>query len=544
MARKSKKKSGAGTKSLQHFPKPLLDDLIEGRWLPVVGAGFSRNAKLPPGKVMPLWDGLGKLLAEELPDYTYSGAVDATSAYAHEFSRARLIERVSKYLWIDKVIPGEAHQAFSKMPFDLVCTTNFDFLIEQQYSLSGKYCRPVIDGEHLSISTTTPGVTLLKFHGDLHHPNRMILTEEDFDGFLDKYPLIATYLANLLISRTAVLIGYSLDDPDLRHIWRVISDRLGSLRRPAYALLVDPGLSDVKRYERRGIKVIPLPGDKKDYGEILARVFDELSEFVRGKILTVSQVKEEASLNQLALPRTSQTRLCYFAIPLALHSFYTHYVFPWVRGLGLIPVTADDVVEPGSNTNAKIDALIERSLAVVVDASTTATRSEYHLAMQKLGEKRVLAVFDAQEASNQKQLASNVVIRPSSPFAEPDAVAGKIAKWLDGIVSAAEPELDEEPKRLLNLGEYRAAVIAAFGLLEAVLREQLEGKGLARHHEPLSVLIRNAVQENASLAKEMPQLTKWTTVRNLAVHTNTSVNKETAFEVVEGVLSIVAKLRT
>jgi hypothetical protein len=42
-------------KYLQHFPKPLLDDLVAGRWLPVLGAGMSMNATLPPGAKMPLW---------------------------------------------------------------------------------------------------------------------------------------------------------------------------------------------------------------------------------------------------------------------------------------------------------------------------------------------------------------------------------------------------------------------------------------------------------------------------------------------------------
>jgi hypothetical protein len=41
-------------KYLAHFPKPLLEDLVNGRRLPVVGAGMSLNAKLPPPAKMPL----------------------------------------------------------------------------------------------------------------------------------------------------------------------------------------------------------------------------------------------------------------------------------------------------------------------------------------------------------------------------------------------------------------------------------------------------------------------------------------------------------
>jgi hypothetical protein len=38
---------------LKYFPKPLLNDLVAGRWLPVVGAGMSRNAVVNPGQQEP-----------------------------------------------------------------------------------------------------------------------------------------------------------------------------------------------------------------------------------------------------------------------------------------------------------------------------------------------------------------------------------------------------------------------------------------------------------------------------------------------------------
>jgi hypothetical protein len=203
---------------IQSIPQPLLDDLVAGKWLPVVGAGMSRNAVVPGGGIMPLWEDLGKELAKELSDYPYSGALDAISAYAHEFGRPRLVERLSIALHIDTARPAAAHSAFCSIPFDIVCTTNFDFLLERQYNTTPRYCRPIIDEDHLAVNSRDPSTALLKLHGDVHHPNRLVITEEDYDVFLDKYPLLSTYLANLLITRTAVLIGYSLDVPDFRSL--------------------------------------------------------------------------------------------------------------------------------------------------------------------------------------------------------------------------------------------------------------------------------------------------------------------------------------
>ncbi len=72
----------------------------------------------------------------------------------------------------------------------------------------------VIDQEQLPISTSNNGVFLLKLHGDVNHPKRLIVEEKDYDSFIYNYPLLATYLGNLLITRTPLLIGYSLEDPD------------------------------------------------------------------------------------------------------------------------------------------------------------------------------------------------------------------------------------------------------------------------------------------------------------------------------------------
>jgi hypothetical protein len=223
----------------------LLDDLVAGRWLPMVGAGFSRNAVLPRGKAMPLWADLGDSLAKELGDYSAVSAIDAISAYEHEFGRPRLIERLSELLLVHEARPGDAHRAFCSIPFKLVCTTNFDFLLEQQYELlgRGRHCTPLIDEDQLSVNIQETGVALLKLHADLHHPTRMVVSENDYDRFLDRYPLLATFLANLLITKTAVLVGYSLDDPDFRQV----AGRLQPSRQFSQA-----GLCDRRRRQTHG----------------------------------------------------------------------------------------------------------------------------------------------------------------------------------------------------------------------------------------------------------------------------------------------------
>ena len=224
------------TKYLNYFPKPLLDDLVNGRWLPVIGAGMSLNASMPPHAKMPLWGELSKLFADELKDYSPTSALDAISAYEHEiWLAARLIERLAELLHLNKRRnldpPTRNSAACRSISFVRRTSTSY-----WKISMSG-LSTPWSMRTSLSINIGSAGTLLLELHGDLRHPKRLVVTEADYDGFLANYPLIATYLSNQLITKTAVFVGYSLEDPDFRQIWHVVSDRLGKTRRMAYAIL-------------------------------------------------------------------------------------------------------------------------------------------------------------------------------------------------------------------------------------------------------------------------------------------------------------------
>ena len=105
---------------------------------------------------------------------------------------------------------------------------------------------------------------------------------------------------------------------------------------------------------------------------------------MRDNVISVSKVTEEQPLRELLLPRDSTTRLCFFSLPLELLAFYRERVFPVVQEAGFVPVTADDVVTPGDNVSAKIDALIDRASVMVVELTSTWTMAEYRMAIARL----------------------------------------------------------------------------------------------------------------------------------------------------------------
>ena len=493
---------------------------------------------------MPLWNELGKSLADDMSDYDFENPIDAISSYEHEFGRPKLIEKLSDLLGLREAQPGDAHRTFCGVQFDIVCSTNFDFLLERQYELTQRSCIPLIDEDQLSINLPDSSIALLKLHGDLNHPNRLVVTEEDYDKFLERYPIIATYLANLLITRTAVLIGYSLDDPDFRHVWQVVGERLGKARRLAYVLCVGARSADVARFERRGVKVINLGGNKRKYGEILSKTFQELSAYWRDNIVPGSQIVEEGSLRELSLPSDSATRLCFFSLPLSALPFYRDQVFPLVREAGLVPVTKGDVVSPSASIVAKLEALFGRASLVVIDVSSNLAVAEVRMAIARKEADKLLVIMEEGAAIPFNNKNVNILMRPTLASVEVQDFLTTLRDFFQRKVRELEPRLSHEARRLLSAREYRAAVISAITHLETTLRERLDVVPSDRSRKPTSVRqMLDIANGRGFLGRfEASQILDWLQVRNEIVHSNSAVSLPMAREIVQGVEDIIASL--
>ena len=529
---------------LEFFPKPFLDDIVNNKCIPFIGAGFSKNASIGTGESMPLWEELAKELADMIPDYHYGGAQDAISAFEHEFSRVKLVEELNRMLLINSSQPGACHTSFCRLSFDLVCTTNFDFLLERGYELSGRYCRPVMEEDQLSVSIKGSSVTLLKFHGDVNHPTRMVLSEDDYSLFIAHYPLVATFIANLLISKTAWFIGYSLDDPDFRQLWQIVGDRLGKLRRLAYTIKVSAPPHEVARFERRGVRVINLPGEKSDYASILEAVFMQLHEYWSNQTAKSTVDTEEDTFAELLLTKDAKSRICFFIVPYDVENFYRRYVYPIAEKYGFRPLTVSEVFSPGDSIAAKISSIIERTQYIVLDVSTRATMMEASMVFaQRRDIDHLLVIKDPDADLPLEWISKMHIMRPHNLSDDLDDFIVKIEEWFKKESIKNQTLWDQEPKRLLEENEYRSAVISAISLLEYWLRKELSSNLYYNiiGNQPLTMLLKNAVSMELITSKEMSLLREWIKVRNEAIHNQAYVKPMTAKRIVSGIYEIISR---
>ena len=154
--------------------------------------------------------------------------------------------------------PGRAHRAFVRLPFDTVYTTNFDLLLEAAYSEDSRPSRSLAGEQQLPCHAGQAAASIIKMHGDLRHEAHMVITQNDYDEFLTCYPVVATHLSAMLITRTPLFFGYSLSDPDFNSIRNVVKSRLGPFTRMAYVIQFDVENDRIEAGYKQNLHLISL----------------------------------------------------------------------------------------------------------------------------------------------------------------------------------------------------------------------------------------------------------------------------------------------
>ncbi len=529
-------------KIIECFPEPLLQDLIEGRWIPILGSGFSRNAITPPGKKMPLWDDLGLELSTEIKGFQYQkNPLETISTYSYIYKKPKLVEKLSELLLIKESYPGKVHEAFCKLPFDYVCTTNIEFLIEKQYENINRYIIPILNEEQFAINIPSAATALIKLHGDINHPEKLILTEEDYDLFINNNPILSTFISSLLITRTPVLIGYSLDDPDFRQLWQLIRDRLGTYHRAAYTFLIEPDQYKIEKHRRRGITVITLPGKKEEYSNILEETFNSLHEYWINNLISKTKITKEGPIREFLLPYEKTNRLCYFAVSYALLPFYREYIFPIAERYGMIPIIPEEFVYMGYNKWALNEALMEKSFSIVVDVSDKSTYHELNLALTKGKGNRLLVVLPEELPFSINLRGLRRLIRPINPYINEELWNNLLIEWFESISKKIIDDLEDEPNRLFRKREYRSAVISSINKLETTLKKKVDMD--IDEKVPLWKLIKKRQYFDYIEEPWFGRIKECVHIRNLAVHTNQMISRDNANYVINTVNEFIEALK-
>jgi hypothetical protein len=162
----------------------------------------------------------------------------------------------------------------------LFYTTNYDDFIERAFELhSRSYKRVAVEADMTSLGASGDFAEIIKFHGDLETPDRMVLSESDYERRLTLEDEMDYRFRSDLLGRAVLFIGYSFRDWNVSYLFGLINDRFKQLPgsptgRRAYITVADPSDFEYELFRRRNIDVIPVPG--RDQTSHIATLLQEM----------------------------------------------------------------------------------------------------------------------------------------------------------------------------------------------------------------------------------------------------------------------------
>ena len=259
------------------IPKPLLNIIREKQCIPIIGAGFSLNAKLDD-HTMPTWNELTEKLADKL-QIVENDPLLVSQKFQDEFDRPTLIQTIEDLLYKDRVKPDHVHNQFIKIPyFDIICTTNYDNLLEDACKNEEKPVKVIVEKQQISMYGSSQDLKILKIHGDLDHTHELVITKNDYSDYSEKKKEFEIYLSVLLMTKTPLFIGFSLQDPNFLQIKKRVDSLMGETGRKGYVILFDPNDEMIESYENMKLKTIPIITNNKTKSECLLELFNNISE--------------------------------------------------------------------------------------------------------------------------------------------------------------------------------------------------------------------------------------------------------------------------
>lgn len=303
---------------ISQLPVELLTAVRQKRLVLFVGAGLSKQAT----PAVPNWrELLSRMsdIAEQRRDIDSSARAaleqllrDRKFLMAAQELRERLpTDHYNKVLdeqfRLEGVEPAPIHRRIFELKPKMVITTNYDRLLEDGYSREYGKTANVATSEHPEIAqrhlqNPTPDRPLIfKIHGSITDPNTIVLTESDYrrvsssDGY-------RRFLSAVFMTHVVLLLGFSLEDPELSLHFAELRHSLKYNNYPDYALMPGEALNAVERRRWRqdfGVEVLT-------YNSSIGH--SPVIEFVETLIADLQSHEQQEAQRQLAQRRRSKKK--------------------------------------------------------------------------------------------------------------------------------------------------------------------------------------------------------------------------------------------
>ena len=259
-----------------------------------VGAGVSQLSGAPSWKK--LINDVAQELGQKPQDkYSYDECLRIPQMYYYSIGcdDEQYYNFVEERINDTTLVPNGIH----KLLFDLnpiaMVTTNFDNLLEDAAAINMQsFVSIASDADVPSINGNK---YILKLHGDFKHRN-IVLKEEDYLNYSEKFKLIETLLKSIFATNTVVFIGYGLNDYNIKLILNWTKALLkDNFNKPIFIYTDDTPLTEIERQyqEAKGLAIVDYReccsdegnsfGYERRYGAVLEAIKQSSAFELQGK---------------------------------------------------------------------------------------------------------------------------------------------------------------------------------------------------------------------------------------------------------------------
>lgn len=259
-------------------PAELIAALKRHEVVPLIGAGLSKQASVDIPNWTELLLGMSQRASEEgwLEPEERLEVESLISSNRYLMAAEHLATRFPGDAWLSfledrfrtaGITPSSAHMGLWKLEPHLLITTNYDQLIENAYAKQFGEVPTVMTYRQADVmqraiqagrlSQSPP--MIFKIHGSIDVPSDLVLTERQYRDLIYKQPGYRLVLSTLFMARVVLMVGFSVDDPELLLLLENHRDALKYQSSPDYAFIDLPATSvKAKRLrEDFGVQVIP-----------------------------------------------------------------------------------------------------------------------------------------------------------------------------------------------------------------------------------------------------------------------------------------------
>ena len=224
--------------------------LDEGKAAALVGAGFSKNARMPEAAEMKDWNALGiefykRLYGEpKSGDLLFQNPINLATQVEASFGRHELDNMIQESLPDDVIVPSQLHVDLLNLGWHDLFTTNYDTLLDRA-CLDADHPYTIVYNKDTLLYSVSPRI--VKLHGSFPNIRPYIITEEDYRTYPQRYPEFVNTVRQSLIENLFCLIGFSGDDPNFKSWLGWLRDVMGQQITPVYFITYDKNLHDSRR---------------------------------------------------------------------------------------------------------------------------------------------------------------------------------------------------------------------------------------------------------------------------------------------------------